>query len=285
VTASEGAVVGADRRVLPSDRAQWGMAVRRQLEFYFRTWRFLGLLAFVVVAYGAFTAVQIYYGNSGTSVGDYLYSAVGPLATFGVIVGAFIGGDAIAMDFGSGTGYFMLVLPVRRVVLLLGRFAAAFLTTFSLILVFYVIALAGAVDFYGFAAIPWAAVASSLGFAALYALAVLAAAFLFSAFFRSPPVSMVVTILVLFLAFEVVAGLLTITPVEPWFVLTYAGQAMALVFESHPHLSVMYGMGHRHLAIRTWTPYSWEAAAIMVGYLVVGLVLSLAIYEYKESKG
>jgi ABC-type transport system involved in multi-copper enzyme maturation permease subunit len=277
--------VSAPRLGLPSDLAHWTMAVRRQLQFYLRTWRYLGLLAFVIVVNGAFTAVQIYYGNSGTSAGDYLYSAIGPLATFGVIVGAFIGGDAIAMDFGSGTGYFMLVLPVRRAVLLLGRYAAAFLATFSLIVVFYLISLVGVVDFYGISAVPWAALAASLGFAALYALAVLATAFLFSAFFRNPTVSMVVTILVLFLAFEVISALLTITPVEPWFVLTYAGQAMALVFESHPHLLITYGMGHRHLEIRTWTPYLWEAAAIMVGYLVVALGLSLTIYQYKESKG
>lgn len=261
------------------------MAVRRQLQFYLRTWRFAGLLVFVVVVDGAFTAVQIAYGNSGTSAGDYLYSAIGPLATFGVIVGAFMGGDAIAMDFGSGTGYSMLVLPVRRVVLLLGRYAAAFLATFALVLVFYAISLAGAVDFYGFVAIPWLALVTSLGIAALLALAVLATAFLFSAFFRSPAVSMLVTILVLFLAFDIIDALLSITSLEPWFSLLYAGQAVALVFESQPHLTVTYGMGRRHLAFHTWTPYVWEGVVIMLVYLVVALVLSLLIYEHKELKG
>lgn len=270
---------------LPSDASQWVMAVRRQLQFYLRTWRFVGLLAFVLAAYGAFTAVQMAYGNSGSSVGDYLYSAISPLAVFGVIVGAFIGGDAIAMDFGSGAGYFVLVLPVRRVVLLLGRYAAAFIATFALILVFYAISLVGAVYFYGFSSLPWLSLAASLGLAALLALAVLAAAFLFSAFFRSPAVSMVVTILILFLAFDVVDALLTITPVEPWFSLLYAGQVAALVFESQPHLTVTHGMGRRRLTFSTWTPYIWEGVAIMVGYLLIALVLSIVMYQFKESKG
>lgn len=261
------------------------MAVRRQLRFYLRTWRFAGLLVFVVAVDGAFTAVQIYYGNAGSSVGDYLYNAVGSLATFGVIVGAFMGGDAIAMDFGSGSGYFMLVLPVRRTVLLLGRYVAAFLATFVLLLVFYAITLSGAAYFYGVGAIPWANLALSIGLAALLALAVLATAFLFSAFFRSPAVSMLVTILVLFLAFTVVDALLTVTPLEPWFSLLYAGEAVALAFEGQPHLTTSYGMGRRHLDFHTWAPYVWEGAAIMVGYLVVGLLLSLVIYERKESKG
>lgn len=270
---------------LPSDTAQWVMAVRRQLRFYLKTWRFVGLLLFVLVVDVAITSLNIAYHSSGVSASDYLYSAIGAMPTFGVIVGAFIGGDALAMDFGSGTGYFMLVLPVRRIVLLLGRYAAAFLAAFALILVYFVISLFGAAWFYGLLGIPWLEVAESLGIAALFALAVLAAAFLFSSFFRSPAVSMVVTILVLFLAFDIVDGILSVTTVEPWFSLIYAGQAMALVFESQPHLTITHGPGRLHLTFRTWTPYVWEGEAIILAYLLICLVISAVMYQYKESKG
>jgi ABC-2 type transport system permease protein len=270
---------------LPSDTAQWVTAVRRQLRFYLKTWRFVGLLLFVLVVDIAITALNIAYNSSGLSASDYLYSAIGPVPTFGVIVGAFIGGDALAMDFGGGTGYFMLVLPVRRIVLLLGRYAAAFLAAFALILVYFVISLTGAVWFYGILGIPWWDVVASLGIAALFALAILAAAFLFSSFFRSPAISIVTTILVLFLAFDIVDGILSITTVEPWFSVLYAGQAVALVFESQPHLTITHGMGARGLTFRTWTPYIWEGVAIMLVYLVVCLVVSAVIYQNKESKG
>jgi ABC-2 type transport system permease protein len=270
---------------LPSDTAQWVTAARRQLRFYLKTWRFVGLLLFVLVVDIAITSLNVAYHSSGVSASDYLYSAFGAMPTFGVIVGAFIGGDALAMDFGGGTGYFMLVLPVRRIVLLLGRYAAAFLAAFALILVYYVVSLFGAVWFYGITGIPWIDVADSLGIAALFALAVLGAAFLFSSFFRSPAVSMVVTILVLFLAFDIVDGILTITTVEPWFSLIYAGQAVALVFESQPHLTITHGLGARMLTFRTWTPYVWEGVAIMLVYLVASLVISAVIYQNKESKG
>jgi ABC-2 type transport system permease protein len=270
---------------LPSDVAQWGMAVRRQLRFYVKTWRFLGLLLFVLFVDVVVTSLNIAYHSSGASASDYLYSAIGAMPTFGVIVGAFIGGDALAMDFGSGTGYFMLVLPVRRIVLLLGRYTAAFLASFALILVYFAISLSGAAWFYGVLGLPWLDVAESLGIAALFALAVLAAAFLFSSFFRNPAISIVATILVLFLAFDIIDGILSITAVEPWFSLLYAGQAVALVFESQPHLTTTHLRGPRGLTISTWTPYVWEGIVIMVGYLVVCLVLSVLIYQYKESKG
>jgi ABC-2 type transport system permease protein len=274
-----------DPATAPPDIAQWVTAVRRQLRFYLKTWRFVGLFLFIAIVDVAVTAVGIAYNMSGTSASDYLYGAVGAMPTLGVIVGAFIGGDAIAMDFGSGTGYFMLVLPVRRTVLLLGRYAAAFLAAFALLLVFYAISLVGAGWFYGIAAIPWVDVAASLGVAALFAMAVLATAFLFSAFFRSPAISMVVTILVLFLALDIVDGVLSVTSVEPWFSILYAGQAVAEVFESQPHLTTTVGPGRAHLTFSTWHPYVWEGIVIMLVYFAVTLVASVAIYRYKEMKG
>jgi ABC-2 type transport system permease protein len=274
-----------DRASLPSDVAQWITAVRRQLRFYLKTWRFVGLLLFILIVDVAITAVGIAYNMSGTSASDYLYGAIGAMPTLGVIVGAFIGGDAIAMDFGSGTGFFMLVLPVRRTVLLLGRYAAAFLASFALILVFFAISLFGAAWFYGLGAIPWIDVAASLGIAALFAMAVLATAFLFSSFFRSPAVSMVVTILALFLAFDIIDGVISITSVEPWFSILYAGQAVALVFESQPHLTVTHGMGVRGITFHSWTPYVWEGVVVMLAYFVIALSVSVAIYHYKELKG
>lgn len=272
---------------LPSDTTQWWTAVNRQLRFYLRTWRFAGLLGFVLIVTVAFTAISIVYGSGASSASSYLYGAIGNLSTFGIIIGAFIGGDAIAMDFGSGTGYFMLVLPVRRLVLLLGRFAAAFLVSFALLLVFYAVALLGAIWFFGVGAVPWLDFAASVGLAALFALAVLATAFLFSSFFRSPAISIVVTILVLFLAFLFIDGALAVTGLEPFFSLPYSGDVMALVFQSAPHHTVMSvdtGGGAR-IAIHTWHPYIWEGIVIMLVYLVAGLTLSAVIYQRKESKG
>ena len=274
-----------DPPFLPSDEVQWLSAVRRQLRYYFRTWRFVGLLIFVLVVTVAGTSLSIAYHSSGNSAADYLYSEFSSFGTFGIIIGAFIGGDAIAVDFGTGSGYFMLVLPVRRLVLLLGRFTAAFLVSFALILVFYAVGVTGAIWFYGFVAIPWGDFAASLGIAGLFLLATLATAFLFSSFFRSPAVSMVVTILVLFLAFLFIDGILTITSLEPWFSLPYAGQAIGLVFESQPHLTVITPPNAQGLQIHSWSPYVWEGCVIMLVYFVVGLALSAVMYQYRELKG
>jgi len=273
---------------VPSDLAQWWTAFLRQWKFYLRTSRFLGLLLFVLIVAVAFTGVTLYLHDSGSSGADYLYGAAGELGVFGIIIGAFIGGDAIAMDFGSGTGYFMLVLPVKRIVVLLGRYAAAFVTTLVLIVVYLVVPLLAGIYFWGITGIPWLSLGESFLLAALYGLAVLSTAFFFSALFRSPAVSMVATILILFLGFDIVDGVVgTFLGYEPWFSLLYAGSVVGLPLVAQAHHTVSHTPvgGGRTLTTHIWYPYIWEGTLILLVYFTVFLVLSAVIYQYKESKG
>lgn len=271
---------------VPSDFAQYRTAAFRQWKFYLRTWRFIGLLLFVLVVVVTFTAISVYQGNSSSSAAQYLYGSVSSLGTFGVIIGAFIGGDAIAMDFGSGTGYFMLVLPVKRIVLLLGRYTAAFAVTMILISVYFFVPLLGGIYFWGAGGIPWFDLGESFLLSALYGLAVLSAAFFFSALFRSPAVSMIATILILFLGFEITDGIVGGLGYEPWFSLLYAGGVIGLVLVPAPHhTETVLHAARRTITVHTWNPYIWEGIVILVAYFVIFLVLSALIYQYKESKG
>jgi ABC-type transport system involved in multi-copper enzyme maturation permease subunit len=275
-----------DTANLPSDVSQWWAATRYQLRFYLRTWRFLGLLLFFVIVGGAATGVQIYLHDNGGSAAGFLSGSLGNLQIFGIIIAAFIGGDAIAMDFGGGTGYYMLVLPVRRASILLGRYAAAFVTGLTLVLVYYVITLVGALYFYG-GALPWVPLLESFLLAVLYGAAVLSTAFFFSALFRSPALSIVVTILLLFLGFLIIDGVVgSSLGYEPWFSILYAGNVIGLVLVGAPHYSAMtVTVGARMVTTHTWNPYIWEGVVIMLAYFLIFLFLSGVIYQYKESKG
>ena len=211
-------------RTTISSFEQWWIAFRYQLRFYLRTYRFLGLLLFVGILGVIFLAVQVSTGSSGVSGTGLRESAslylTGNLSLMGmllIVVGAFFGGDAIAMDFGSGTGYYMLVQPVERTALLMGRYVAAFTSTVPIILTFYAVWIAGAIHFFGMGSLPSLGLLISLGLALLFSLAVIAVAFLFSSFFRSPAIAIVVTILVLFLALSVVTTVIESAGHEPWF--------------------------------------------------------------------
>jgi ABC-type transport system involved in multi-copper enzyme maturation permease subunit len=176
---------------------------------------------------------------------------------------------------------------VKRIVLLLGRYAAAFAVTLVLIAVFIVVPLAGGIYFWGFAGIPWLDLGESFLLAVLYGLAVLSTAFFFSALFRSPAVSMVATILILLLGFlftDAIVG--TSLGYEPWFSLLYAGSVVSLPLVGQPHhtVSEIHTAG-RTITTHMWFPYVWEGTAILCAYFVAFLVISALIYQYKESKG
>jgi len=273
------------------DLDQFRTAFLYQLRSYVRTWRFIGLLIFVTVVAAAIFAVQLHRGvatvtaNSPTG-SDYLSGYLSTISDAVIVVGAFLGGDALAVDLSGGPGYLMLSQPVRRRTLLAGRFLAAAATGAAIGLVYYLFAVVAVQYFYG--SVP-VAILPSIGLAMLFLLAVLAVAFFFSSFFRNPTVSIVAALLILILGFPIVTAIGTLSGVEPWFSLDYGSQAISSVLATNfQHESVMHiATGRRggSIAIYAFSPYPWEGALIMAVYLAVFLGLSYVIYRFKEVKG
>ncbi|EQD39334.1 permease component of an ABC-transporter, partial [mine drainage metagenome] len=165
-----------------SDLAQFRTAFRYQLRAYLRTWRFVGPLIFVTAVSIVILAVQLHNGVAEVTANhpaasDELSAYLAEITDAVIITGAFLGGDALAVDLGGGPGYLMLALPVRRRTLFAGRFAAAAVTGAVIGLVYFAFG-AGTVQYF-YATIP-AAIPLSIGLAFLFLLAVLAVAFFFS---------------------------------------------------------------------------------------------------------
>jgi ABC-2 type transport system permease protein len=271
------------------DFAQFRIAFRYQLRSYLRTWRFLGLLIFVLLISTAILGVQLSRGvatvtTNNPSSSAYLSAYLGTVADAVIIIGAFLGGDALAVDLSGGPGYLMLAQPVRRRTLLAGRFCAAAVTGAAIGLVYYVLA-AGAVQYF-YGNIPFS-ILSSIGEALLFLLAVLAVAFFFSSFFRNPTVSIVASVLILLIGFPILTAIGSLTGYEPWFSLDYGSQAITSVFAANfSHESMMHvGNARRSIVLYSFSPYPWEGAVIMAVYLVAFLVASYVIYRFKEVKG
>lgn len=268
------------------DVSQFWTAFRHQSLFYLRTYRFVGLLAVTVALSAVVLAFELQIGTASVraanpTASSFLQGFLGSTGFELGLVAAFFGGDAIARDFGSATGYYTLVLPVRRSVLLLGRYAAASLVSFGVLLAYYAFAAAGTWYFYGDLPVAFAA---SLGLMALLTLATVALAFFFSSLFRNPTVSIIVTVLLLWIALPSVTSTVgEFGGIEPWASLSYASQVVTLIFaSSFPHHSVLT-IGP--LTVHVFQPYLWEGIAIMVGYLVVFLAAAGLLYRHKEVRG
>jgi ABC-type transport system involved in multi-copper enzyme maturation permease subunit len=273
-----------------SDLEQWRIVTFNQLWHYLRTNRFYGLLAFVILIAGLTLAFEISAGVAAVQVeqlfksSEYLSNFLEYTGLWIVLAAAFFGGDALSVDFSTGAGYYMLVLPIKRPVLLAGRYAAATLVTLAIVGVSYLFGAAGAIYFFGFSNVQWALLLESYGIAALFSLAAVSVAFCVSAFIRSPTAGVVVTVLALYVGFTTLQNVVELAGIEPWFSLTYGGGAMAAVLDTDfVHYQTIPVGEDQYYTI--WAATVAEGLAIMAAYIAVFLPLSAYLYQRKESTG
>lgn len=273
-----------------SEVRQWAVVAAAQVADYVRTKRFLGLVGFVGVVSALWLVLL---GEAGTgmvrlsfldSVSEFLtdYTATTPLWI--VLAAAFFGGDALSVDFNTGSGFYTLVLPVRRRTLLAGRYASATAVTLVVVLEYTAFGILGASYEFGRAAVLWGPLGDSLGLAVLFTLAVVSVAFFFSAFFDTPATGVLVTVLALTVGLTALQDVVQIAGFEPWWSLNYAGGAISSPLDWAFTAKQVIPIGGGHY-LTTWTATPSEGAAIMAVYLVVFFVASAILYHRKESRG
>ena len=275
---------------LPSSFSQWIVIARGQIRHYIRTYRFFGLLLFVGVVSAAWLILLVASGQGLVrlsflnSISEFLTDYAQTLPLWIILAAGFFGGDALSVDFHSGTGYYTLVMPVNRSVLVAGRYASALFVTLAIVVVYDLFGLLGATYAFGPGAIPWDPLALSLGLSVLFAFAAVSVAFCFSALFETPATGVLTTILVLFVALTTLQGVVELAGFEPWWSLYYAGGAIANVLDWQfvAQQTIPVGGGQ---FIQSWSATAQEGAAIMTGYLVFFFTTSIVLYQRKESKG
>lgn len=264
------------------DWQQYQVSVKNQIQFYMRTYRFWLILTIILLIGGGISIALTIKGadwvhsNFGMTATDYIGGLVGFVTFLAIVTGAFFGGDAISTDFGTKTGYYMLSQPVRRSVLLAGRYTAAFLVSMLAFAVFYGFALYGGIAFYSFSEIPWANLALSFLFAALLILGILSFAFCLSASSKSPAIGLVVTIIVLLVVFNIVDSLVRafLGANWLWYSIYYASGSVA---------DIITGGSGTGIAGGTAGPPYWESIAIMLGYAVGFFLLAYVLYDREET--
>lgn len=258
--------------------------MRANMGFYLHTKRFRIIFPLYIVLALIF---PILYGTNvlqkPPDIYSYTSSALGELVSATVLLVAMLAGDSISQDFGR-QGFFTLTQPVRRSEIMLARTLAAFV--FAVFALFVWIGI-GLITGYAFYSAAVTNVGLILALSLLFAGSVVSFVVLFSSLFRSPTVSVVISVLVVWLVMPVIEGVLDLAGVEPWFLLTYAGGVVDdLATNPYPahvvSLPVSTSASGISITVTTFTPYVWEAAVIMVAYLVVSLGLAWLVYSRKE---
>ncbi len=263
------------------------IALKYQFYSYLRTKRFIALALLVAVISVAILILEIHLGSAAITSQyknsmAYLFSFMQNLSFTIVLVAAFLGGSAISTDFASNYSYFILVQPVRRSSLLIGRYISAFIASLLIILVYYLFAAVGSLYF--FSSIPLA-FASSIGLAAVFIASVLAFAFFMSSLFNNPQTSTMAVVILLVIVLPVLSSILpALANLEPWFLINYGGQVVYNVFSTNfVHFSsITVPVKGGSYKISQYQPYLLEGIEIMLGYLVVFLAAALYTYKYKQ---
>jgi ABC-type transport system involved in multi-copper enzyme maturation permease subunit len=204
---------------------------------------------------------------------------VGPsLATIGAV---FFAGDAIAGEFENKTGFILFTNPVRRTTLVIGKYLASCAAVLMLIIFGYAIMCISLLVIYGEIPIE---TAQSFGLCLLFGGSVLSVTFFFSALSKGAMGATVITLVLVMVIFGIVESVLMMAGEPYWFLLSAGGDSVTIVFGGFElimeGLMPSGGMGLMPFSVE---PLEIDLAAYsMVGYMVIGFLLSLWITKRRQ---
>ncbi|MGP6207530.1 ABC transporter permease [Cuniculiplasma sp. SKW3] len=259
--------------------------MKYQIKFYLKTRRFIAMLIIVALITSLTVGIDLYEGVAKSTAGIPNSAAFvsgglsGTLVLSIGVVAAFFGGDATSIETGTNSGYFIMTQPVRKISILIGRYLAAVLLAFALILIEYAGVAGLSQDFYGTITPN---ILPSIVEALFLIGAFMALAFLFSSLFKNPLIGILFSVIVFVIVFNIISVILEVTNIEPWFILTYGSDVVTEILNPSAiqHTLIRHVPGG--ISITTYQPYIWEGNVIMGGYLIISLILSYVIFRVKE---
>lgn len=200
--------------------------------------------------------------------------SVGPsFATMGAV---FFAGDAIAGEFEGKTGYVLFPNPVKRTTIVAGKYLACFSAVVLVVLIGYGMV---SVSLFGIYHQVPAEVAGSMALCLLFAGTVVAMTFFFSSISKGTMGATVTTLIFLFVVFGVLESVLLMTGQPRWFILSYAGDVIVTIYGGY---GAFEGMRGRMPPGAMQPPEIGVSIAVMMAYLVIFLLLSVAITRRRE---
>ena len=270
---------------VPTVPAAWEQALilaRYQFRDYLRSRRFVLMMGIVAILGGILSTALAYFRPHELLTGaDVFYGALwgGGVTFVTIIAGIVYGGDAIAGEFQNRTGYFLMGLPLRRASVYAGKYLAAFAASLVAVLFYLLIVVANGAYYLGGGALSDPVhLLASLALALLYMLALLGAVFLFSSLFKQSLYGVLVVAVLFLFGWSLIAAEVTaLAHTEPWFVISYAAQAIG-----YPLTGTPPHVGRGPFGGDAYSPTIPEAIGIMAGYFVLTSLVGLFLFEREE---
>ncbi len=269
-------------KILPSDMSQVVTVAKYDMLKYLRSRRLLGIVAIEALVLVLITALPPLLGNQYPTNADTFINRYAGFTSLLVVIGATLfAGDAIVSEFQGRTGYLLFPNPVKRSTLLAGKFIASTGAMFLVLIIYYGIALVlGVAITGGFSTLG----VESLLLAMLYSVSALAVGYLISSVMKGSTGALILTFALFLFIFSIVTSVLSIGGVEPWFILTFAGETIANITQvPYPvTTTTQFGSGAGSVTLTTYIPDVGVAIAVMIAYTVVSLLLAYVFFKRRE---
>jgi ABC-2 type transport system permease protein len=248
------------------------LSVKFELLRHLKTRRILIIAALAVIV------PLIFYVKVPNTAGEFADNVLTFLNLLIVISAAMFAGDAICGEFEKKTNLLSFPTPQRRSSIFAGKYIAALLATFLVVLLYYVVMTLQITQLYGWGAIP-TELGESFLTALLFSAAAVSVVFFFSAILKRSISSTIVGFLFLMVILRVVEGILTRVNQEPWFIVTYSAGLITSVLSTSSSLPFGGGGGESNLP---FTPHLGVGIGMMIVYAIVAFVAGMAIAIRKE---
>ena len=256
-----------NRERLPSDLQQVLIIARYDLYKHLRSKRLLGLLLIAGLILGLmyFLPILLDQETSDDPV-QYITSYIGSVSLLLVLGATMFAGDAIVSEYQSRTGYLLFPQPVKRSVIYLGKYLSTVGIVSLMLLVFYCAAALLTVASTGGSSHEWI---FSMLFAMCYGAAASALGMFLSSFMKGGTGALVLTFFALVMILPMVEGVLIISGIEPYYVLTYAEDPIYyLLFEEYPEGGLVADV--------------WPSLAVVGIYSLALTVLGILRFQRRE---
>lgn len=262
---------------------------RYELLKQFRRKRFYGALAITVLA--VVLMIGLYQGldlpdKMGITKGimnqyktEIFAMFVTSMGSLAILAAVFFAGDSIASEFEHKTGYILFPNPVKRSVIVVGKYLACLIATGVILIIAFLISALGILGFYG--EIP-IGILGSLAIAIMLACSVISISFAFSSLLEGGMGATMATLLTFMVISPIISTSLAYAGYDPWFMIDRAADSMASTYGVP--LEVMAGgfSGGPTSGLMEASSDSTLSFFVLMVYAVVLFIVSIVATDRRE---
>jgi len=268
---------------VPSDFEQALITTRYEVEKSFQSRGFFGIMGLIAVVITLMTVARPLLGLDFASDAVLFIQDYTTWIKLIVLIGAVaFASGALSSEFEKRTGLLMFPQPVKRTTYLVGKYLSSIIIIALAMGIYYIVVSVLSLAIVG--SVP-GTVLLSYSFAVLYGMGVCAVAILFSSILKTNTAAIVATVLTFLMVMTLITQLLSMSNIDPFFIMTNAGEAISYSLESpYPSsfTSTAYMPGGSAMTSTTFIPTEGAAVLVLLGYIVISLVLANVLFKRRQ---